>query len=325
MRRREFMALAGGAAVTWPAMLRAQQAERVRRIGVLLALPEDNLEAKAWLAAFRNGLQRRGWQEGRNLRIDFRFAAGQRERVPGLAKELIALEPDAVIAHTTAVAAVLQRESRAVPIVFVHVSDPIGAGLVASLSRAGGNITGVLHYEAGIVGKWLAMLKEIAPRVARAALLANRRRPRSTISSARRRPPHRRSASSWWPARSRPPPTSSARSKRSRAADSGLVLPPDATTILRRDVVVAAAARHRMPVVCPMQVFVSAGGLISYGTDQDSLFRLAASYVDRFLRGVAPADSRCRHRPVLKPRSTSRPPGPSASPCRPPCWCRRTK
>ena len=172
MRRRQFITLLGGAAAAWPLAARAQQPERMRRIGVLMGLAEDDPETKARLAAFRQGLEKRGWSEGRNVRIDYRYApAGAQAQV--LAKELVALQPDVIFASTTPITAALQRESRTVPIVFAAVADPIGSGFVASLPRPGGNITGVMLYEASVIGKWLAMLKEIAPSLVRAAFVAN--------------------------------------------------------------------------------------------------------------------------------------------------------
>ena len=176
MRRREFITLLGGAAA-WPVAARAQQPERMRRIGVLSAFADDDPDMQAWLPAFRQGLERLGWSEGRNVRIDTRFARANVDQHQALAKELVALQPDVIVAQTTPVVTALQRESRALPIVFVYVSDPVGSGLVASLARPGGNLTGLLLYEASIVGKWLAMLREIAPRIARAALVADPKTP----------------------------------------------------------------------------------------------------------------------------------------------------
>jgi putative ABC transport system substrate-binding protein len=174
MRRRQFITLLGGAAATaWPRATRAQQAERARRIGVLAAFAEDDPDLQAWLPAFQLGLERLGWSEGRNVRIDIRFARANVDQHQALAKELVALQPDVIIAQTTPVATALQRESRALPIVFLFVSDPVGSGFVASLARPGGNLTGLLLYEGSIVGKWLAMLREIAPRMMRAALVAD--------------------------------------------------------------------------------------------------------------------------------------------------------
>jgi putative ABC transport system substrate-binding protein len=291
MRRREFITLLGGAAAARPLAARAQQADRVRRIGVLISFPEDDPEAKARLAAFRQGLAKRGWSEGRNIRLDYRFTAASAERLPALAKELVALQPDAILAHSTGVAAALQRESRSIPIVFVNVSDPIGSGFIANLARPGGNITGVLHYEASIVGKWLAMLKEIAPRLTRAALIGNRQTTSFDYFL--------RSAQAAAPSLAievvpghveNPADVERTIESFARTPIGGLVLPPDALTFSNRDLVIALAARHRLPAVYAIQAFVAAGGLMSYGTDQNDMFRLAASYVDRILRGDKPAD-----------------------------------
>jgi putative ABC transport system substrate-binding protein len=291
MRRRAFISLLGGAAIAWPLAARAQQGERVRRIGALIAYAEDDPETKARLAGFRRGLERRGWSEGRNVRIDTRFAAGGTDPYRPLAKELIALQPDVILAHTTPIAAALQRETQAIPIVFVNVSDPIGSGFIASLARPGGNLTGVMHYEASITGKWLALLKEIEPRLARAALLANRKTTPYDYFL--------RAAEALAPSLAIelvPEPIENATDIEraiatfARVPDGGLVLPPDATTILHRDLIIALAARHRLPAVYTASFFVEAGGLMSYGTDQVDMFRQAASYVDRILRGDKPAD-----------------------------------
>jgi putative ABC transport system substrate-binding protein len=291
MRRREFIRLLGGAAALSPFSVRAQQPDRVRRVGILMTFSDEDAEAKAWLAAFRQGLERRGWREGRNLHIDIRSAAARGERIPGLAKELVALQPDVLLAQSTAAARALQRESRTLPIVFVHVSDPIGAGIVSSLARPEANLTGVLHYEAGIVGKWLAMLKEISPRLARVAVLANSKTTAFDyfLRSAQGAAPSL--GVEVIPSRiETAADIERAIESLARLPDSGLMLPPDATTILHHDLIIALADRHRLPAVYPMQVFVRAGGLMSYGTDQDSMFRLVASYVDRILRGDKPAD-----------------------------------
>jgi putative ABC transport system substrate-binding protein len=290
LKRREFITLLGSAAVAWPLAARAQQGERMRRIGVLIGYAEDDPETKSRLAAFRLGLAKREWSEGRNINIDYRFgaSAGQHQV---LAKDLVALQPDAILAHTTLVAAVLQRETSTIPLVFVNVSDPIGSGFIASLGRPGGNLAGVLHYEPGIVGKWLAMVKEIAPRLARATLLGN---PKTTpydyfLRAAEAAAPslaveivpsHVETAADF------------ERSIESvaRVPDGGLVLLPDATNVAQRDLIIALTARHRVPAVYPFSFFVAAGGLMSYATDQIDMFRLTASYVDRILRGDKPAD-----------------------------------
>ena len=291
MRRREFITLLGGAAVAWPVAARAQQPERMRRIGVLSAFADDDPDMQAWLPAFRQGLERLGWSEGRNVRIDTRFARANVDQHQALAKELVALQPDVIVAQTTPVVTALQRESRALPIVFVYVSDPVGSGLVASLARPGGNLTGLLLYEASIVGKWLAMLREIAPRIARAALVAD---PKTPIYDY-----FLRAAEAIAPSLAIelvPSPVETAADIEraiesfARAPNGGLFLPPNATIVLHRDLIIALAARHRLPAVYAFRQFVAAGGLVSYGIDQVDVWRQAALYVDRVLRGANPAD-----------------------------------
>jgi putative ABC transport system substrate-binding protein len=179
MKRRQFITLLCGAAAPWPLAARAQQSERMRRVGVLMALAESD-DTKARIAKFRQELDKLGWSEKHNLRLDVRFAAGREDQFQVLAKELVDLQPDVILAQSPPTVSALQRESRLIPIVFVSVSDPIGSGFVANLARPGGNLTGLLQFEAGITGKWLAMLKEIAPRLARAALLAN---PKTTANN----------------------------------------------------------------------------------------------------------------------------------------------
>jgi putative ABC transport system substrate-binding protein len=290
LRRRGFIMLLGSAAA-WPIAARAQQTERMRRICVLIGYAEGDPETTSRLAAFRQGLERRKWAEGRNVHIDYRFAAASADQYRALAKEMIALKPDVILAHTTAITATLQRESSALPIVFVNVSDPVGSGFIASLARPGGNITGVMHYEAGIVGKWLGLLKEIAPGLTRAAILAN---PRTT--------PYDyffRAAQVLAPSLAielvSSPVEDAAGIERSiqslaREPNGGLVIPPDATTVVHRDLVIALAARHRLPTVYTANFWVESGGLMSYGTDQVNMFRQAAGYVDRILHGDKPAD-----------------------------------
>jgi putative tryptophan/tyrosine transport system substrate-binding protein len=200
MRRREFIALLGGAAAGWPLAGRAQQASGTRRIGVLMGTAAEDTESKAELAAFRDSLGKLGWVEGSTIHIDYRFVANP-DQYPRLAKELIALRPEVIFAQSTPAAAVLQRETRAIAIVFVNVSDPIGSGFVSSLARPGGNLTGVIAYEPGITGKWLAMLKEIAPRLTRAALVLTQRRPHTTTSCGMPRLQRPRLTLKSWPVR----------------------------------------------------------------------------------------------------------------------------
>ena len=291
IKRREFITLLGGAAVAWPVVARAQQPDGMRRIGVLMGLAEDDPEAKARLAAFRQGLEKRRWSEGRNVRIDYRYApAGAQAQV--LAKELVALQPDVILAHTTPITAALQRESRTIPIVFAVVADPVGSGFVASLPQPGGNITGVTQYEASVTGKWLAMLKEIAPSLVRAAFVANPK-------TATYYDFYLRAGEALAPSLGIEPvlslvenvaDTERAIESFARVPNGGLVLIPDVSTVVHRNLIVALAARYRLPAVYWDRTSVAAGGLMSYGNDLVDVFRQAASYVDRILRGDKPAD-----------------------------------
>jgi putative tryptophan/tyrosine transport system substrate-binding protein len=291
MRRREFIVGLGGATAAWPLVTRAQQPERMRRIGVLVNGIEDDLEMQARLAAFRQGLGQLGWSEGGNIRFDYRFAGSSPERFPQFAKELIGLNPDVIFANSTPATAALRRETRTIPIVFVAVSDPIGSGVVASLARPGGNATGLLLYEDGIVGKWLGMLKQIAPRLVRAAIVAN---PKATpfdyfLHSAKAIGP-------LLGIEVVPTPVENIEDIQpsielfARVPNGGLVLLPDARSIYQRDLIIALAARYRLPAVYAFRVFVTAGGLMSYSTDPVEQNRQAAAYVDRILRGTDPAE-----------------------------------
>jgi putative ABC transport system substrate-binding protein len=290
MKRREFITLLGGAVAAWPLAAGAQQGGPMRRIGSLAPLADDDPEMTVRLAGFRQGLERLGWSEGRNVRIDYRFAPDSAE-YQALAKDLVALQPDVILAQGTGIAAALQRESRMIPIVFVTVSDPIGSGFVASLARPGGNLTGFLMYEASITGKWLAMLKEIAPSLARAALMAN---PKTTpydyfLQAAEAAAPSL--AIEVVPSRvETAADIERAIESFARVPNGGLVLPPDGTTGVHRDLIIALAARHRLPAVYTGREFVRAGGLMSYDTDRVDMYRQSASYVDRVLRGAKPAD-----------------------------------
>jgi putative tryptophan/tyrosine transport system substrate-binding protein len=291
MKRRDFITLLGGAAVPWPLAARAQQPE-ARRIGVLVGLAEDDPDTKARLAGFRQGLERLGWSEGRNVRIDTRFApAGAKAQV--LAKELVALRPDVILAQSTPIVAALQRETRTIPIVFVGIADPIGSGFVANLAQPGGNLTGLLLFEASITAKWLAMLRDIAPGLSRAALVIN---PKTAgYYEFYLRAAQAAASSLAIELVLAPIENAAADIERTieafaRAPNGGLLLPPDTNTNVHRDLIIALAARHRLPAVYSDRLFVAAGGLMCYSTDRVDQFRTAASYVDRILRGAKPAD-----------------------------------
>jgi len=291
LKRRAFITLLGSAAAAWPLKVRAQQGERVPLVGILSNIIEDDPAMKARVGAFRQELEKFGWLPGRNVRIETRFGAVTPQQLQASAKELLALQPDVILANAPQVTRALQQASRTVPIVFVAVSDPIGAGLIASLARPGGNVTGLQNYEATITGKWLAMLKEIAPSTARAALVGSPRGGdfdhffRAAESAAQSL------AIDVVPIRVE----SAADIERAieaiaRVPNGSLVLPPDATTIQHRDLIIALAARRHVPAVYAFRFFVTAGGLMSYATDLLDQYRQAAGYVNRILRGANPAD-----------------------------------
>ena len=290
MRRRDFLAAVGNALIAWPRAARAQQpGERMRRVGVLEETAEDDKERNSQFAKFREGLASFGWVEGRTVHIEHRFAAADPGQYQPLARELVALQPEVILTVSTPVTAALQRETNTIPIVFLGVSDPIGSGFAANLARPGSNLTGIMLYEVGIAGKWLAMLKEIAPRLTRVALVAG---PKTTAYNY-----FVRNAEAAGPSLGIeivPTPVADAADIErvieafSRVPNGGLLLPSDGTTIVHRDLVIALAARHNLPAVYALRVFVSAGGLMSYSTELDEAFQQAASLVDRILRGAKP-------------------------------------
>jgi len=289
--RRQFITLLGGA-VAWPLVARAQLSEGARQIGVLMGLAEADPDTKARLFGLRQGLEKLGWVEGRNLRIDYRFApAGA--RAEALAKELVALRPDVILSNASPATAALQRETSVIPIVFTGVADPIGSGFVASLARPGGNITGFLLFEASITGKWLAMLKEVAPDLARAALVID---PKSAPYYQFYLRPAQAAASSLGTElvlaaiNNVPTEIEQAIAAFARVPNGALVLAPDTNTNLHRDLIIRLAARHHLPAVYSDRLFVTAGGLMCYSTDRADQFRTAASYIDRILRGAKASD-----------------------------------
>jgi len=289
MKRREFITLLGGAAA-WPLAARAQQRERMRRIGVLMNLASDDAEGQARLAAFHQGLQQLGWTVGGNVQIDYRFGEGDAERYRRSASELVALAPDVLVTTGAPAVEALQRTTRTVPIVFVTVTDPVGGGLVASLARPGGNTTGFTLSEYGVSGKWLELLKQIAPNVTRAAVL---RDPVAVgigqFAAIQAVAPSLQVELSPIDARD-VAEIERAVTAFAKQPNGGLIVSASAFTIIHRVLIITLAAQHELPAVYPYRFFVAGGGLISYGPDPRDQFRLAAGYVDRILKGEKPAD-----------------------------------
>jgi putative ABC transport system substrate-binding protein len=292
VKRRAVITLLGGAAAVWPLRASAELSDRMRLVGVLSNIPEDDAAMKARFGAFRQELERLGWLQSRNVRIETRFGAVTSEQIRASANELLALQPDVILANAPHVTRELQQATRTIPIVFVGVSDPIGGGLIASLARPGSNLTGLQNYEATVTGKWLAMLKEIAPSVQHAALIGD---PYSTdfeyfLKAAETLAPSL--AIKIVPVRVGHIPLDIERAIETFAGqpNGSLVLPPGGTTIQNSDLIVELAARHRLPAIYAFRFFVTAGGLMSYATDLVDQYRRAAAYVDRILRGANPAD-----------------------------------
>ena len=286
MKRREFITLLGGTAAAWPHLARAQQAGKLPTIGVLAGYDDPNMKA------FQQELERLGWADGRNVHVEYRYAPAGTQ-VQALAKELVALQPEVIFAQSRPVVAALRAESDTIPIVFTAVIDPIGAGFITSLARPGGNITGFMVYEPSVVSKWLAMLKEIAPQLSRAALVCN---PKTAVYYDYLL----RAAEAVAPALGIelvPGRVENAAADIERAIaaiagvpNGGMVVLPDSTTSVHRELITALAARYRLPAVYNNRFFVDAGGLMSYGVVWVDEYRQAASYVDRILRGAKPAD-----------------------------------
>jgi putative tryptophan/tyrosine transport system substrate-binding protein len=288
--RRDFITLLGGAAA-WPLAARAQQPERVRRIGVLMPLAEDDPVGQARVAAFLQGLRGSGWINRGNVQIDYRWSTGDDERIRRDSAELVALAPDVVLATGSATVGALLRLTRAIPIVFPIVVDPVGAGFVESLARPGGNATGFILFEYGLSGKWIELLKEIAPRVTRAAILRD-----TTIAAGSGQLGAIQSVAPSLGVELNPlgvrdgGEIERAIVSFARAPNSGLIVTGSPLALIQRDLIVALAAQHKLPAVYYDRLFISAGGLISYGPDILDQYRRAAGYVDRILRGEKPAD-----------------------------------
>ena len=290
MRRREFITLLGGAAA-WPLAARAQQSGPTRRIGVLMNLTADDPMTPVRVTAFAQGLQELGWIAGRNVRIDYRWGAGDPDLFRKYATELVALGPDVIVGSTTSIVRELQRATPALPIVFVGVIDPVGGGLVASLARPGGNATGFALFEYGMSGKWLELLKEIAPRITRVAVI---RDPTATGGSGQLAaiqvvapsfgvelsPVDTRDADG----------IERAVSALARETNAGLIVTGSTSALAHRELIINLVARYPLPAIYPFRPFVAGGGLAYYGADSADQFRRAAGYVDRILKGEKPAD-----------------------------------
>jgi len=290
MKRREFIRLLGGAVAAWPLTARAQQGDRMR-IGVFMPLAEDDLVGQARIAAFLQGLQHTGWTDGGNVRIDYRWSAGDDERVRRHAAELVALAPDVILATGSATVGALLQATRTIPIVFPIAVDPVGAGFVESLARPGGNATGFLLFEYGISGKWLELLKEIAPKLKRVAIL----RDPSIAAGSGQLGAIQSVAPSLGVELSPFGVRDGGEIERAidafaRVPNSGLIVTGTPLATVHRDLIIALAVRYRLPAVYYDRLFVSAGGLISYGPDILDQYRRAAAYVDRILKGEKPAD-----------------------------------
>jgi putative ABC transport system substrate-binding protein len=293
MRRRQFISLLGGAAAAWPATARAQQSDRVRRVGALMNLPAEDQQAQLNMAAFQQGLQALGWTIGRNLRLDHRWGPLDDERLRQRADELVALTPDVMLVAGGGAGQAVQRASRIVPVVLAQSIDPVGAGFVASLARPGGNVTGFTQFEYSLAGKWLQLLKEIAPGVTNVGVL---RAPPSAGVAA---------IGQWAVIQAMTEqigveliPISTANVNEiergvaafARGSNGGLIVSFSSAANIHRQAIISSAARHQLPAVYPLRYFAAAGGLIAYGADLSDQYRRAAGYVDRILRGEKPAD-----------------------------------
>jgi putative ABC transport system substrate-binding protein len=290
MKRREFMTLLGGTAAAWPVVARAQQAQRVRRVGVLMSVAADGPEGQARLAIFLKRLQELGWIHGRNLQLDVRWGGGDTELTRKYAAELVALGPDVILASGDPVVAVKQA-TRTVPIVFTIIADPVGAGVVESLARPGGNITGFMSYEYGLGGKWLELLKEIAPGVKRVAVIRNADESSGIAQFAGIQGVAPALGVELSPIGVRDAgEIENAITAFARSPNGGLIVTGSAPAAIHSNLIVTLAAQHKLPAVYFGRFIVAGGGLISYGPDLVDQHRFAAQYVDRILKGEKPGD-----------------------------------
>jgi putative tryptophan/tyrosine transport system substrate-binding protein len=289
VRRREFIALIGSAAAC-PFAARAQQ-DRMARIGVMISLAENDPEAQANAAALREGLRQLGWTEGRNIRTDYRWSVGDPGRARAAAKELLDLSTDVIMPATTQMLAAVKEAPGSVPVVFVNISDPVGTGFVDSLARPGGNVTGFTNFEYATGEKWLQTLKELAPDIKRTAVITNPKNPNTALYLRAIEP----AAAALRLQLTVSPVSDAAEIERAietfaRMPEGSLLVMPDPLTISNRDLIVALTARHRLPAAYPYRLFAASGGLLSYGIDRVDLYRRAAAYVDRVLKGAKAGD-----------------------------------
>jgi ABC-type uncharacterized transport system substrate-binding protein len=294
MRRRDFITAVAASTLTWPLAAGAQR-EKMRRVGVLMTLAADDPEGLARVTAFAQGLQELGWRDGRDLRIDYRWAATDAASAHRHAQELLTLAPDVIIAVATPSVVALQQATRTVPIVFVGVTDPVGAGLVESLAHPGGNTTGFSIFEYSISGKWLELLREIAPRVRRAVVIRDPLLTSGTAQFGAIQSMAHSLGAELIPVGARADEIERGLSTFAREPNGGVIVTASPLAAVHRNLIITLAARHQLPAVYPFPYFATSGGLICYGPDQVDPFRRAASYVDRILKGEKPADLPVQH------------------------------
>jgi putative tryptophan/tyrosine transport system substrate-binding protein len=291
MRRRQFITLLGGATAAWPLAARAQQAERMRRVGLLMGYPEGDVEGQASAAAFLRRLQELGWTEGHNIQIDTRWADADPNKARTFAKELVSMTPDVIVPSTNLVTAILQQETSSIPVVFVLVGDPVGSGFVATMAQPGGNLTGFSVFEPAIGGKWLEIFKEVAPDISRVAFILH---PETPVNVGFLRAAEDAAPSLGVKIIALGVHTAAEieRAITEFAAEpkGGLIVAPHAVTVGHRDLIIGLAARYRLPAIYGPRHYATSGGLISYGPNPIDPFRQGASYVDRILKGAKPGD-----------------------------------
>ena len=289
MRRREFLTLIGAAA-GWPVAARAQQSKQPQRVGVLMTVAENDPDSQRRIGAFREGLQALGWVDGQNVTIEYRWAAGQIGRIQQYAEELVALKPDVILANSTPVIGALQKLTKTIPIVCALVNDPVGLGFVASLARPGGNITGFTFIDPELIGKWMELLKQVAPSINRAALVFNPKTAPFYYNFMRALAATRSSIELGTMAAGTMEELRAAVDDQNRNPGGSIIIGPDPFNIVHIQEIAALSQQHRLPAISVYRQFVTDGGLMSYGPDTMDIFRRSASYIDRILKGASPAD-----------------------------------